>query len=325
MNTHDPSRTGKRGLIRGGLSVAAAGLALAGTAGAGPAGSARAPGFYRFRLGDADITIVSDGRAYSSDPKRTFTGAAPAEIDAAMQARFLDTDRVVMDEKVVVADLPGRRVMFDCGAGTSTLFGTGGGRLPGNLAAAGISPLSIDAIIFSHGHPDHIGALVSDAGERNFPNAQLYLAEAEQAFWTDPDRTGPRLAAFHALAMRQLAPNRERLHGIANGQEVLPGIEAVASPGHTVGHTHFVLHSAGQLLAVTADLTRHPVLGLENRWAFAGDNDPALSLASLDRHVGRLADERSLLVSYHYPWPGLGHVVRWGDRFRYVPADMDMT
>ena len=242
-----------------------------------------------------------------------------------MQARFLDTDRVVMDENVVVADLPGRRVMFDCGAGTSTLFGTGGGHLLGNLAAAGISPASIDAIIFSHGHPDHIGALMSDAGERNFPNAQLYLAEAEQAFWTDPDRAGPRLAAFHALAMRQLAPNRERLHGIANGQEVLPGIEAVASPGHPVGHTHFVLHSAGQFLAVTADLTRHPVLGLENRWAFAGDNDPALSLASLDRHVGRLADERGLLVSYHYPWPGLGHVVRWGDRFRYVPAGMDMT
>lgn len=318
-----PTPTGKRGLMRTGLAAAA--LAIAGPTGAEAAASGKAPGWYRFGLGEATVTVLSDGRAYSSDPKRTFSGAPPAEIDAVMRGRFLDTDRVVMDENVVLVDFPGRRVMFDCGSGTSTLFGNGGGRLLGNLAAAGVAPASIDAIVLSHGHPDHIGALMDDAGRPNFPNAQLYISEAEYTFWTDPTRTGSRLAAFHALAMKQLAPNRDRIKPIADGQEVLPGVQAVASPGHTVGHMHFLIASGNQVLACTADLTRHPVLGLEKRWAFAGDNDPELSLASLDRHVGDLADRKIPILSYHYPWPGLGHVVRTGDRFRYVPTAMDMT
>ena len=315
---------GKRCLLRAG-ATAAAGIGLSGPGLAAPVSSAAAPGFYRFRHGDAAVTILSDGRAYSSDPKKTFSGAPPAEIDAAMASAFLPTDRVVMDENVVVADLGGRRVMFDCGSGTSTLFGIGGGRLLGNMSAAGISPSSIDAIILSHGHPDHLGALMSDAGEPNFPNAKLYISEAEYAFWTDAARTGPKLAAFHSLASKQLVPNRARLHFISDGQEVLTGIEAVASPGHTVGHMHFLIHSTGRSLAYTADLTRHPILGLERRWAFAGDNHPELSLVSLDRHVGRLADDRVPVIAYHYPWPGLGHFARSNDRFLYIPTGMDMT
>ena len=318
-----PIPTGKRGLMRTG--IAAAGLSIARPAGAASVASGKAPGWYRFGLGDATVTVVSDGRAYSSDPKRTFSGAPAVEIDAAMRGRFLDADRVVMDENVVLVDFPGRRVMFDCGSGTSTLFGDGGGRLLGNLAAAGVGPASIDAIVLSHGHPDHIGALMNEAGQPNFPNAQLYLNEEEYAFWTDSTRTGARLAAFHALAMKQLAPNRDRIKPITDGQEVLPGVHALASPGHTVGHTHFMIASGDQLLACTADLTRHVVLGLEKRWPFAGDNDPELSLASLDRHAGELADRQIQIVSYHYPWPGVGHIVRSGDRFRYVPTPMDMT
>ena len=187
--------------------VAAAALAMAGPADAQVVASGKAPGWYRFVLGHATVTVVSDGRAYSSDPKRTFSGAPPAAIDAAMQRRFLETDRVVLDENVVIVDFPGQCVMFDCGAGRSTLFGTDGGRLLGNLAAASIPPASIDAIVLSHGHPDHIGALMDEAGRPNFPNAQLYLSEAEYVFWTDPARTGSGLAAFHALALKQLAPN----------------------------------------------------------------------------------------------------------------------
>ena len=93
------------------------------------------------------MTVVSDGQAYSFDPKRTFSRAVPAEIDAAMHGRFLATDRVVMNESVALVDIPGRRVMFDCGSGTSTLFGSGRGRLLGNLAAAGVAPASIEAIV----------------------------------------------------------------------------------------------------------------------------------------------------------------------------------
>lgn len=310
------------------------GAAMAGAAGTLSSGTSRGdeaparskpPGYYRFGVGNIVVTVVSDGRVFSGDPKRTFKGGSAEEVDAVLKGNFLETDRVVLEENAIVADFGTRRVLFDCGVGRSTLFGRSGGHLLTNLAAAGIPPGSIDAVMLSHGHPDHIGALVDESGVPNFPNAQLYLSQAEYEFWTGTSRTLPGLAPFHALAQEQLAPNRARLQFIVDGQEVLPGILAVASPGHTIGHMHFLLGSAGQMLAWTADLSRHPILGLEKRWTFAGDYDPAQSLDTLDRFMGQYADERTLLLSYHYPWPGLGHVVRQGDRFRYIPSAMDLT
>lgn len=284
-----------------------------------------APGYYRFILGDAVVTIISDGRVYSANPTKTFLGATPEEIGSTLAANFLETDRVVLDENVAIVDFDDRHVMFDCGVGTSAFFGRSGGKLLANMSAAGISPAAIDAIVLSHAHPDHIGALMDAAGEWNFPNAQLYLSQEEFDFWTSAARTGTSLAPLHEFVLQQLMPNRDRLHFIRDGQEILPGIQALASPGHTVGHMHFEISSAGKALACTADLTRHQVLGLENPWEFTGDYDPKQSLESLRTHLGRYADERIPILSYHYPWPGLGHVARWGEAFRFIPTGMDMS
>ncbi len=283
------------------------------------------PGFYGFSVGDATITVLSDGRVYSSDPKKVFSGGTPQEVDELLSNNFLETNRVVLEENVLVAAIGGRLVLIDCGVGSSLLFGKGGGQLLSNMKAAGISPSDVDSVLLSHAHPDHLGGLMDDGGARNFPNAQLYLSQAEFDFWTDSARMGTPLAAFHQLALRQLMPNRDRLHFMRDGQEVVPGILAVASPGHTIGHMHFLLSSQGQTLACTADLTRHHILGLEKRWEFAGDFDPKLSIVTRERYLLRYAEERTQILSYHYPWPGLGHVVRWGDAFKYIPTAMDMS
>lgn len=313
-----------RRLLLGAAAASLGSLAVSGGPASAELLSRGAPGYYRFPFGDALVTVVSDGRVSSGDPYKTFRGA-PAEIDAALSANYLAPDRVVLEENVVALEDGGRLTLFDCGVGTSLLFGRSGGRLLGNLRAAGIAPERVGAVVLSHGHPDHVGALMDDAGRPNFPNALIYLPEAEYAFWSDPTRTGTALASFHELFMRQVGSNRDRLQLISREGELLPGVRAVESPGHTIGHMHFELSSAAQVMAYTADVTRHHVLGLEHRWEFVGDFDPKLSIETRDAVLARYADERMPILSYHYPWPGLGHVVRFGDAFRYVPTPMDLT
>ncbi len=322
----------RRGVLTGGaLAAVAAAMApgvMAQTTVPGekqPSRKDRSAGFYRFKFGDATVTVLSDGRVYSSDPKKTFSGGSVQEIDTVLTDNFLETNRVVLDENVIVIENGGRTVLIDCGVGSSQLFGKSGGKLLANMAAAGIPPADVGTILLSHAHPDHLGGLMTDAAARNFPNAQIYLGQEEFGFWTDAARMGTPLAAFHQLAVQQLMPNRDRLHFIKEGQEVVPGILAVSSPGHTIGHMHFLLTSAGKTLACTADLSRHHILGLEKRWEFVGDFDPKLSIATRERYLLRYAEDRIPILSYHYPWPGLGHVVRWGDAFKYIPTAMDMS
>lgn len=326
------SAASRRGVLTGGaLAVAGAVTPLGATARAAVPGEkqnlrkANSGGFYRFRFGDAIVTVISDGRVYSSDPKKTFSGGSAQEIDTLLTSNFLDTNRVVLDENVIVIENGGRTVLIDCGVGSSHLFGKSGGKLLLNMAAAGIAPADVGTILLSHAHPDHLGGLMTDAAARNFPNAQIYLGQVEFDFWTDAARLGTPLAAFHQLAVQQLMPNRDRLQFIKDGQEVVPGLLAVSSPGHTIGHMHFLVTSGGKTLACTADLSRHHILGLEKRWEFAGDFDPKLSIATREQYLLRYAEDRIPILSYHYPWPGLGHVVRWGDGFKYIPTAMDMS
>ncbi|MCF8483039.1 MAG: MBL fold metallo-hydrolase [Rhodospirillum sp.] len=284
-----------------------------------------APGFYRFRHEDAMVTVLSDGRVHSRAPSTTFRGAPPEEIDRLVTDHFLPTDRLVLEENVVCLEIGGGRILFDCGLGSSPLFGGRGGRLVGNMAAAGIDPGTIAAVVLSHGHPDHLGGLVDDSGAKRFPAADVFINRLDFEYWMSEDRTGPVLGAFRDLAIAQLEPYRGRLRFIADGQEILPGVQAVFSPGHTIGHTHFLVSSGGRLLALTADLSRHHLLGVETRWEFSGDFDPRESVETRERHFARFAAERIPILSYHYPWPGLGHIVRHRDGFRFLPTAMDLS
>jgi glyoxylase-like metal-dependent hydrolase (beta-lactamase superfamily II) len=112
---------------------------------------------------------------------------------------------------------------------------------------------------------------------------------------------------------------------IKDGQEFLPGIQAIAAPGHTVGHTIFMISSGGKSLAYIGDLAHHPVLLLQKPLTeFAYDTDPKQSAQSRVKMLGMLADQRIALLAYHFAWPGIGHVARQGDGFRYYPEPMKM-
>jgi len=314
-------------------SLLALGAGLGATAMMGEGALARAPKvgtqsayFYRFNVGAAEVTVVSDGPLSLGDPKGTFTGVPDDELRKMLTDNFLSPTSVVLEQNSPIVNVGDKLVLFDTGLGTAKGFGPTTGRQQKSLAEAGIKPEDIDAVVISHGHPDHIGGVVDDSGKPLFPNAQVYIAQSDLEFWTDEKKMDGPLKDFIALARKNLLPVRDRIVFYKDGQEFLPGIQAMAAPGHTVGHTMFMITSEGKSFAYLADLTHHPILLLEKpRMEFSYDTDPKQAADSRVRMLDMLAANKIAVLPYHYPWPGLGHVVKTGEGFHYVPQPMTMV
>jgi glyoxylase-like metal-dependent hydrolase (beta-lactamase superfamily II) len=239
---------------------------------------------------------------------------------------FLSPTNVVLEQNSPIVNAGDKLVLFDTGLGSAKGFGPTTGRQQKSLKEAGIKPEDIDAVVFSHAHPDHIGGVVDDNGKALFPNAQYYIAQSDLDFWTDESKANGPLKDFIALARKNLLPVRDRIVFYKDGQEFLPGIQAMSAPGHTVGHTIFMITSDGKSLAYLADLTHHPILLLEKpRMEFSYDTDPKQAANSRVKMLEMLAANKIAVMAYHYPWPGVGHVVKNGEGFHYVPQPMTMV
>jgi glyoxylase-like metal-dependent hydrolase (beta-lactamase superfamily II) len=278
MNRFELSR---RHLLTGAAAVSAAGALGFGPGIAqakGPMSKTQAPYFYRFKLGNAQATIVSDGVLPLGDPNAAFLGLSKDEIKQQLTDNFLPLDNAVLEQNVLVVNFGDRTVLFDTGMGTAKDFGPTTGKLQATLKQAGINPNSIDAVVMSHAHIDHCGGNCNDKGKSLFPKAQFYIAESDVAFWTDEGKMGGPLKSFIVQARKNLLPIRDRLIYFKDGQEFLPGITAMAAPGHTVGHTIFNIQSGGKSFAYIGDLTHHPTLLMKKPLTeFAYDTDPKQS------------------------------------------------
>lgn len=316
-----------RRAVVAGLSSSAAAVAggvLPARAKAPPVGT-QAPAFYRFKIGTIEATIVSDGELSLGRPTPgLFGGVTQKTINGMLTRRFLPTDNVELEENALLLNTGDKLVLFDVGVGTSKAFGPKAGRIQSNLKAAGYDPKDVDAIVLTHAHPDHCWGLLADDGTSNFPNAQIFLQESDLTFWTDQAKASDKaIGSFIEPTRRQLLPNRERIAFIKDGAEILPGVQAIATPGHTVGHTSFVVTSGGKTLLLTADVCHHDVLSLENpRIEMMFDTDPKQGVATRIRVLDMLAAQKTPALVYHFPFPGIGHISKQGDGYRFNPMPM---
>jgi len=282
--------------------------------------------FYRFGLGDAEVTVVSDGPLPLGPPKGTFVGVSDDEVKKMLSDNFLSPDNVVLEQNSPIVNTGDKLILFDTGMGTAKNFGPTTGRQQKSMKEAGIKPEEIDAVVFSHAHIDHIGGVVDDSGKVLFPNAQYYIAQSDLDFWTDEGKAGGPLKDFIVHARKNLLPVRDRLVFFKDGQEFLPGVQAISAPGHTVGHTIFMINSNGKSLAFLGDLTHHPILLLEKpRMQFSYDTDPKQAAETRVKLLDMIATNKIPVMAYHYAWPGIGHIAKTAEGFHYYPEGMNLS
>ena len=316
----------RRSLLALGAGLGATAVMGEGALAKAPKLGTQSPYWHRLNLGNAEVTVISDGPLALGDPKGTFTGVPEDEMRKMLTDNFLSPTSIVLEQNSPIVNTGDKLVLFDTGLGSTKGFGPTTGRQQKSMAEAGIKPADIDAVVFSHAHPDHVGGVVGDDGKPMFPNAQYYIAQSDLEFWTDEGKNNGPLKDFIAIARKNLLPVRDRIVFYKDGQEFLPGIQAMSTPGHTVGHTIFMITSDGKSLAYLADLTHHPILLLEKpRMEFSYDTDPKQAAASRVKMLDMLAANKIAVMAYHYPWPGVGHVVKTGEGFHYVPQPMSMV
>jgi glyoxylase-like metal-dependent hydrolase (beta-lactamase superfamily II) len=287
-------------------------------------------GWIRFRHGTFDCTVVSDGVLEMGPARDNFPEADPAEVDALLESHGLSPEHIRLDQNLFIVEAGGRLVLFDTGVGTIPelgvhVFGPRTGQAVANMKAAGISPADIDVVALTHAHPDHCWGLLDAGGKPLFPRARVAVGEADYRYWTDLSRvdTAPNQSVKrHFLgAHRNLTAYAGRLDLIGDGNEIAPGIIAVATPGHSPGHLVYEITSAGRRIVCWGDLCHHYVLLLRRPdWAFQFDHDRRAATAQR-RRIYELVDRRQdEVLAYHFPFPGLGRLVRDGDGYRWSPT-----
>jgi glyoxylase-like metal-dependent hydrolase (beta-lactamase superfamily II) len=306
------------------LKTAALGTLVAASTGssdaraAGKSAPADTPGFYRFRLGDFHVTMLCDGM-FSLPMESIATNADPSERKAYFDAHYMTADAFALQVNPLLIEAGDKRVLVDTGMGPGQ--SPTAGRLTNSLRQLGVAPKTIDAIVLTHCHGDHVGGLE----DNEFKHAEVVLSETELNLWNSPD-SAARLPAWAAPGVPALqktfASLGDRLHPIKAGGDVVAGVTALDTSGHTEGHISLLVESAGKQLLIIGDAIPSIHIGFERPdWQIIWDHDREKGAQTRRALLDRAAHDRLLVAGYHYPFPGVGHVVKEGDGFHWLPAD----
>ncbi len=301
-----------------GALPAGVGLAQA----AAPMVGKQAPGFFRWKVGEFEVTAVHDGVARGPiDPAR-IPNAPLDEVKKLLAANFMSTEQATNHFTTIVVNTGQKLVLIDTGFNNSGAPTTG--QMGANLAAAGIDPKQIDTVLISHFHPDHINGLRSKEGALVYPNAEVVVPTADWDFYMDDSRMGATPEAGRGaflVARRVFSPIAKDLRRFEIGKEAVPGITAIASPGHTPGHVSFIVSSGTSTLMVVGDAANDPRIFARNpHWHLGFDIDKPLAVETRRKLLDMAATDRMQISFYHAAFPATGFVAKDGAGYGWFPA-----
>ena len=318
-------------------AAATALLPLAGASpaqGAAPQSTKQAPGWYRYKVGTIEVTVATDGAGTNPLSPTYVANATKEEVNAALAASHLPTDKVTHNYTPIVVNTGSKLVVIDTGLGPSTFQQSKGalGQFHTNIAAAGIERNAVDTVIISHFHGDHINGLLGADNKAAFPNAELMVPAAEWKFWMDDGEmskgTGnPILEGNFKNARRVFGALGNKVTQYEAGKEIVPGITSIASPGHTPGHTSHVIASGSDRVLVQADITAGAALLFVRNpsWQLVFDVDKPLGEQTRRKLYDMAAAEKMRIQGFHFPFPSLGYVDKDGTGYRLVPVPWEPT
>lgn len=245
--------------------------------------------------------------------------ADDAAFEALSRAHGLDVERFQFPVTVTLVELEGRRILIDAGHGPDCR--PSAGQLPLALAEAGIAPSSIDTVIITHFHRDHIGGLLDEHGLPFFARARHLVRECERDHWLAADTDNAVDCKITRLAQKVTQALGDQLAYAEPGDAVAPGVTLLDSAGHTPGHMCVGLEDGAERLIVASDLANHPVWSIMRpHWHMSLDWDGPMAAQTRLRMLGRMADEGLLMTGYHMPFPAIGRIRHTDDGFCYVPV-----
>ena len=290
-------------------------------------------GAFRFKVGAFECVSISDGNF--NYPLESFFANVPKEqIEATLRQHTLPLGQIATPYTCLFINTGRHRVLIDTGAGnigihaakffpnvdhSTTITGT----LLTNMKGIGIQPTDIDVVIITHAHPDHIGGTLDEMGKLVFANANYFIQKDEWEFWTSDMATTKAPAPMIGIARHNLEPLRERLTYVDDRFEIVPGIRAIATPGHTPGHIALSVSSAGEQLLHISDVVIHPLHLEHPTWVPNFDTVPEQAGISKGRIFNQAAIEMALVFAHHFPpFPNLGYVIQRGEGWQWNPIEI---
>jgi glyoxylase-like metal-dependent hydrolase (beta-lactamase superfamily II) len=275
---------------------------------------------FSFKHGAFEVTVVSDGHLVL--PTSFLAPGAPSpEREELFNAAGQIGEQFNSPTNVTLVRSDSDLILIDMGSGDR--FMPTAGKLWDNLKNAGIDKAKITRVVFTHGHPDHLWGTVDELDDLVVPGASFYVARAEWDFWNGDNATQglpAERAGFVTGARRNFTAIKDKVKLVKAGDEIVAGLRIIDTPGHTQGHVSLEL-AGGEGLIIGGDALTHPLISFRRpEWKPIADHVPEQAIATRRKLLNRLAADRSKLIGFHLPYPGVGTVERKDNAYRFVPV-----